>query len=432
MGDQMRDFTGRKVVFVDWTNVHPGYGIKPRAWADPGTPGELVPRGIDLVALPGRVNPEPCFAASAEWENFYIAAYSTVLVEGGKLRLYYECYLADDRYPDNRRYSLLCYAESTDAASWYRPDLGLVDFRGSTRNNILIGPSQSENWRGPHGAHVFVDPHAPASERYKLTFEGPGNMPRGASSADGIRWVVREQPIINAEADSQDVVEWDPTLGKYVGYFRVWRQGRRGIARGESDDFWHWPDPEIVLHAEAVLDPDADYYTNAYHAWPGTEAQHDAFVMLPAMYHRTSDKIDAWLYTSKDGRHWHRPGGRAFASLGDALYVGRGIWQLQPGEWNVLASVYTFTHNAWPLVEKHRKQRVGGLYRVRFREDGFTGIRAAGAGEFWTASFTCRSASVVVNAVTLPGGWIRVGLHDARFNVPIEGFEASDCDAMSG
>jgi hypothetical protein len=103
--DRTRDFTGLKVVFVDWTNVYAGYGLKPRAWADPRNPRELVPKGINLVAFPGRVDPEPCFAAETEPESFYISAYSTVLVEGNKLRLYYERYLADDRFPDSPRYS---------------------------------------------------------------------------------------------------------------------------------------------------------------------------------------------------------------------------------------------------------------------------------------------------------------------------------------
>ncbi len=435
MVDRTRDFTGQKIVFVDWTNVHAGYGLKHKAVVDPMDPrkeGHLVPKGIDIVAFPGTVDTDPCLKAETVWESFYISAYSTVLVEAGKLRLYYECYLRDVQSTDTLRHSMLCYAESTDAVTWYRPDLGLVEFQGSTHNNILIGPSQTKDGLGIHGAHVFMDPHATANERYKLTFDGPGNKPQGGLSPDGIHWIIHEQPIIDAEADSQDVVEWDPVLGKYVGYFRVWRQDRRGIARGESCDFWHWPDPEIVLHAEIGLDVDADYYTNAYHAWPGTEAQHDAFVMLPSLYHRTSDTLDAWLYTSKDGKHWYRAARHPFASLGGALYIGRGIWQLRPGEWNVLAGSYSFTHNAWPLLDKSQKVRVGGLYRVRFREDGFTGIDAAEGGEFWTASFTSRSPSVAINATTRPGGWIKVGLHDARFDLPIEGYETKDCDLLQG
>jgi len=432
MVDRIRDFTGRKVVFVDWTNVDAGYGIKPGARGILHPSGELVPRGIELATFPGAVDPEPCFSAQTAWESFYIAGYSTVIAEGARLRLYYECFVRDERHPGEPRVSMLCYAESTDAVTWRRPELGLVEFNGSRNNNILIGPSQTKDGLGIHGAHVFVDFHAPAAERYKITFDGPGNKPCGGYSPDGIHWTIREQPIIDAEADSEDIVEWDPVLEKYVGYFRVWRQDRRGIARGESNDFWHWPDPEIVLHAEPGLDADTDYYTNAYHAWPGTEAQHDAFIMLPAMYHRTSDKLDAWLYTSKDGKHWYRPGRQPFAARGGALYVGHGIWQLRPGEWNVLAGAYPFTHNAWHLLDVSQKGRVGGLYRVRFREDGFTGITSAGEGEFWTVTFNSKSPTIAINASTGPQGWIRIGLYDSRFRQPIEGFETTDCDPLQG
>ena len=36
------------------------------------------------------------------------------------------------------RRQVTCYAESLDGIHWYRPELGLVEFEGSKRNNILM------------------------------------------------------------------------------------------------------------------------------------------------------------------------------------------------------------------------------------------------------------------------------------------------------
>ena len=42
---------------------------------------------------------------------------------------------------------MTCYAESKDGIHWTKPDLGLFEFDGSKKNNIV--------WDGP-GAHNFT------------------------------------------------------------------------------------------------------------------------------------------------------------------------------------------------------------------------------------------------------------------------------------
>jgi len=53
-----------------------------------------------------------------------------------------------DAKPDHREMGL-CYAVSTDGIDWEKPDLGLLEFGGNKRNNILM--------RHVHGAGVFKD-----------------------------------------------------------------------------------------------------------------------------------------------------------------------------------------------------------------------------------------------------------------------------------
>ena len=50
-----------------------------------------------------------------------------------------------------------CYAESTDAIHWTKPNLGLFTYQGSTNNNILfrmIGPPTAHS--RVHGTSVFL------------------------------------------------------------------------------------------------------------------------------------------------------------------------------------------------------------------------------------------------------------------------------------
>ena len=79
------------------------------------------------------------------WEEATLNWFS-VLQDQGKLRMWYECYdregwpTADD--------TSFCYAESEDGINWTRPNLGLFEYKGSKKNNILfrqIGTAQSRS-----------------------------------------------------------------------------------------------------------------------------------------------------------------------------------------------------------------------------------------------------------------------------------------------
>ena len=68
----------------------------------------------------------------------------------------------------------VAYAESEDGFFWRRPALGLVEYDGSTANNLL----HNAEYFGLYS--VFRDPSAPPEERYKST------IPRGRYYVDGV------------------------------------------------------------------------------------------------------------------------------------------------------------------------------------------------------------------------------------------------------
>jgi prolyl oligopeptidase family protein len=82
----------------------------------------------------------------------------------------------------------LCYATSTDGIQWEKPDLGLYEFKGNTRNNGLdlaaSLSSEVRNYHGPIRAMLNPDQSRP-SHKYL-------SVPPGFVSGDGLRW--RPQP----------------------------------------------------------------------------------------------------------------------------------------------------------------------------------------------------------------------------------------------
>ena len=64
-----------------------------------------------------------------EWEGTYTTMYSVIQAEG-KYKMYYTTTLDTNN-------KFICYAESNNGENWVRPNLQIVDFRGSKDNNII-------------------------------------------------------------------------------------------------------------------------------------------------------------------------------------------------------------------------------------------------------------------------------------------------------
>ena len=96
------------------------------------------------------------------WEGKYLYDPS-VLKDGNRYRMWY-------RGGGLERPHLWGYAESTDGIHWVKPELGLIDYRGSTKNN-LVWPVPGVNCST---LSVFIDrnPAAKPEERYKSIATG--------------------------------------------------------------------------------------------------------------------------------------------------------------------------------------------------------------------------------------------------------------------
>ena len=111
------------------------------------------------------------------------------------------------------------YATSNNGIHWERPNLQLVDYKGSMDNNLVLSDAAYAN--------IIKDTRDPDPNRlYKsLFFEardpaGTPNMGDGVSvafSPDGIRWTKYEgNPVIKRSSDAHVLYGWDDLHGKYT------------------------------------------------------------------------------------------------------------------------------------------------------------------------------------------------------------------------
>ena len=105
------------------------------------------------------------------WEGS-TSAYHSVFQDGAIFRMYYRGSHYDRKRRKSTHAEMVCYARSTDGIRWTRPELGIVEFGGSKKNNIV--------WTGV-GAHDFApfkdtNPKCKADEKYKAIGRGKGGL----------------------------------------------------------------------------------------------------------------------------------------------------------------------------------------------------------------------------------------------------------------
>ena len=142
-------------------------------------------------------------------------------------------------------------AVSSDGIRFEQLELGLVEFNGTRRNNVLFQGRESHNFC------VFLDanPAADPEQRFKAVGgTGQSNL-HGFASPDGRRWTpVREGPLeVTGAFDSLNIPLWDPHIERYrlfSRYFDTSGEQVRAIQSCTSEDFVHWTAPQPHRYAD--------------------------------------------------------------------------------------------------------------------------------------------------------------------------------------
>ncbi len=378
------------------------------------------------------------------WEG-NASFYRTVFQDGNTYRMYYGAWHYETTetgmsYP-NRPY--LCYAESSDGIRFRKPKLGLVEFRGSTDNNIVLSETTLSSVEADPGhAAVFIDenPDCPEDARYRMIIRS--NEREGPAGAQVAGWNPLH-PHVGPGRDLRRGLRFSepgllgPGAARIPGLLpRVPPEGFRDILTSTSSDFLNWTDPVWCEYPSA---PTEHLYTNQLR--PYYRAPH-ILVGFPMRYKDRGPTEATWRLPGREAReHRARVSQRYGTAVSDALLMtGRdrlhfkrwGEAFIRPGPARTDSWVYGDNCIAWGIVQT-RSDRVGSpdelsiyvvegywmgrsikVRRYSLRMDGFVSMQAPLAGgEVVTRPLRFDGNRLRLNYSTSGSGGIWVELQDA-------------------
>lgn len=360
--------------------------------------------------------------------------------------------------------AMLAYATSKDGLHWDKPDLGLVELRGTLKNNLVLKSDMD-------GSGIFKDPHEiDSAKRYKMLWVSSDRSIHASYSADGLRWTeyLENQHVIfhRPGHDSQAAVYWDEPLGKYVAIIRdrtgriknirpqlatdetgkaTWRQhwgqnrspenhSLRRVGQCESKDFIHWTPMRVIVAADAddPLTQDQFYNMEAF-VYEGLRIGLMTVMSRDPNYCRG----EVQLVYSRDGLNWHRGGQRKFflpssQTPGNfdwgSIYPHQGPLRVGNEIWIYYTGIGADHNHVLPTGITSLQAGIGV---ARLRLDGFVSVEAGQvAGQLTSRPFIFRGNQLVINAAAV-NGEVTVELRDQE-GKPLPGFTARDCDSFQG
>ena len=427
--------------------------------------------GLDLRLHPPAKR-EVVLKTDEPWEG-NACLYRTVFQDhNGRIRMYYGAWQYDVgggqmTYP---HLYFLCYAESSRGKRWNKPSLGLVQYKGSDRNNIVLSPKSFPGIELSAGdTAIFPDTNPACQEGAEYKALVPGKSPRAlyalqSSDAFNFSFMRRESedipdPVItDGYFDSLNLAFWDEYRGEYRAYFRDFRGGAphgvRGIKTATSPDFLNWSEPEWLDYGDS---PEQPLYTNQIRPYaraphilfgfpmryidrgwlpqtdhlPGLELRRDRSAVHPRY---GSVVTDGLFMSSRDGVNFNR--------WGEAY--------IRPGPDVVDSWVYGDNCIAWGLIETEADSpgappelslyvtegywtgRSMNLRRYTTRIDGFVSLHAPlSGGSCHTKPLIFSGRRLHLNFATSAAGSLRVEIQDLEGR-PVPGFSLDESDEIFG
>ena len=404
----------------------------------------------------------PVLTFDRPWEG-PVSGYVTVLFDEGRYRLYYRG--GSSSKPGGIQ--VTCYAESSDAIHWERPNLGLYEVCGTRENNVILDGDDELT----HNFAPFIDgnPAAPKEERFKALAGGMKGV-FAFVSEDGIHWRKKwDHPVFNQPVSSFDSLNcpfWSESEGKYLFYFRTYRFDAtlgyeiRSVSRAESTDFEHWGPIDggemnfgDTLREHLYTTQTAPYYrapqiyiATAARLIPtrhvlDAEEKANLDVLPGVFFDGCSEGV---VMTTRGGKRFDRTFMEGFIRPGLEIgdWVPRGNYPSR----GIVPTGIVKEKPARPqrpygdLGEREMSmfarrwygQKNHSLCRYSMRIDGIASVNAPFAGgEFVTKPLTFTGSELVLNAATSAEGWMQVEILDEA-GFPIPGFSVEDSPLLTG
>ena len=319
-------------------------------------------------------------------DHFGVQFYGSVVEDQGKFRMWYVAMDEEFKNWPNVDPTIfrVAYAESSDGIHWVKPKLRLVDYRGSTQNNLIeLLPSPL----GMINLKVIRDDVDPApARRYKMILhtwsvgdDGKGGRGTLAPlvSADGFTWhpVKNIHPLKGRLPISEMFLpehhyEAGSGLYQWQGMYYITGQSNSGhfqhgttpysgreVLIHRSADFDHWEPSAHVAFLREGQSGKSFIYGEGEETHEGISVWNRGNVLLglSGIWHGGKDwpdrTIDLGFVISNDGLHFREPltewvifprgpdgawdqggliQGQGFANVGDQTYVYYGAWDPRP------------------------------------------------------------------------------------------------------
>ena len=390
--------------------------------------------------------------------------HGTVLRVDGKFRMWYvaidnEALEEFGKFTERGVFSRLAYAESEDGIKWTKPNLGLVEYRGSKANNIvdleppILWPSI-----------IYEAEDRDPNKRYKMVFKSTGGKMRGildryrgfnylvspvlAYSADGLRWRLADHnPPIKGNMEGTNFYRfnnkyfvqghiyggWAPTTGMLLNGDPTGRV----LFAYQSPDFVHWSEGPALSFARHGYRKSPPGTVEEAHTASGAWNRGNVVVSAYLQWHGSVDIPSRWmdvgLMLSNNGIHFREPipdfqlisrgpkgswesgslWGVSFLNVGDKTFIyysgldGGGSTALGRGD----IGLAMLKRDQFGYLSLKNKQEVGQLMSDKLNVRGNVKILANVDG-----------LGSDVN--------IRVGLLDERYQ-PIPGYSLKDSKPLT-
>lgn len=397
----------------------------------------------------------PMIRPTKPWEGNAAYIYGTVLKNepaGTGYRMWYTGYANNEYY--------LCYATSPDGIRWTKPNLGLVDFKGSRNNNIC---------RVGGGTLVYDKDDKDKNRRYKLM--AVSKVDNGKKfgygvwfSPDGLRWTAYEGNPVITYADVSNVA-YDKSKKLFIAATKqrmlvsntsvTPHKMDRAAFISVSKDFIHWTAPDAPGSAWTLAvegDPaddlmvmskgglEAQIYGMTVHPYEGI------YIGLPWCFDVMN--YDAGIYAgygdgpiqpqfvaSRDLKHWSRPARDPIIPLGkagawdDGTVYSSSTMQVSEKKIDLYFGAMNLPHGG----DKGERKQVAQIAKASWRRDGFVSLHNEGndAGTIITKAFVFSGRKLYVNTKLFAGGSLKIELLDAS-GKSIPGYSFSDARPLTG
>jgi hypothetical protein len=325
----------------------------------------------------------------------------------------------------------ILYATSTNGTRWEKPELGLVDWHGSKRNNILM--------QGEIGTVVKdISPSNPARLYKMFAFLRPDYDV--FFSPDGLHWTHGEKEYALCGGDVANAGR-DPYQNDYYVLVKLPHPAGRAAFLSRSRDFENWTTGVPVMVADG-RDQDLAKFEGAkkMEIYGMSAAPYEgAYIGFPWMFRITGKggkgtggdgQIDVQFAFSRDLIHWARP-------IRDAI-IPNGIAGSFDDEMVFTSSAPVIRddeidmfYGAWdgPHVTFDRTAYVG---RARWKPDRFVSISNGGftSGTLCTRPVLLDGTALMVNCDMVRGSLAAELLDETGRVLP--GYGANNSISVTG